>query len=136
MKTLELFCRITLGSVFLLFGINKFVVFIPSPPMLPAAAKFIGALLETGYLWKILGVMEIAGACLVLSGRWTALGLVVLAPIVVNIVSYLLILQSGIGVPPFIMSAFLLSSGIYLAFRNKERYTRLFLNRNYGTENS
>ncbi|AOP35650.1 DoxX family protein [Leptospira tipperaryensis] len=126
MKILDLFFRFTLGGVFLAFGINKFITFIPSPPMLPHAARFISALLETGYLWQILGIMEIIGGALVVSGRWTALGLLVLVPIVVNIVSYLLILQSGIGFPPFVMSAFLLSAGFYLAYRRKESYLHFF----------
>ncbi|RHX93179.1 DoxX family membrane protein [Leptospira stimsonii] len=126
MKILDFFFRYTLGGVFLAFGINKFIPFIPSPPMLPQAARFIGSLMETGYLWQILGLMEILGGFLIFSGRWTALGLLILAPIVVNIVSYLLILQSGIGFPPFVMSAFLLSSGFYLAYRRKEFYTHLF----------
>ncbi|PJZ54455.1 DoxX family membrane protein [Leptospira adleri] len=126
MKILDLFFRYALGGVFLAFGINKFVLFIPSPPMLPHAARFISSLLETGYLWQILGVMEILGGILVLSGRWTALGLLVLAPIVVNIVSYLLFLQAGIGFPPFVMSLFLSSAGFYLAYRRKEFYKHLF----------
>ncbi|MBM9576605.1 DoxX family membrane protein [Leptospira sp. 201903070] len=134
MKILDFFFRFAIGGIFLSFGINKFFVFIPSPPMLPQAARFIGSLMETGYLWQILGVTEIIGGILILSGRWTALGLLILAPIVANIVSYLLFLQSGIGFPPFAMSFFLIVSGSFLAFARKEFYSSLFLGLERKTE--
>ncbi len=74
----------------------------------------------------MVGVFEVLGAALVLWNRFTVLGLAVLAPIIVNIVAYLLVLQNGIGFPPVAMACFLLIAGGFLAWNRRERWLPLF----------
>ena len=88
MKIIRLICRVLLGLTFFVFGFNYFLKFMPVPPPTgEAAQRFMGALSSSGYLTAI-KVLEILGGALVLSGRFTALGLLILGPIVVNICLY------------------------------------------------
>ncbi len=84
MKIVVLIARILLGLVFLVFGLNKIVPFIPStmPPGL--AGQFMGALYTSKYLIFV-GLCEAASGLLLLSGRYIPLALVIVGPVIVNI---------------------------------------------------
>jgi len=85
MKIVSSIARLLLGLVFLVFGLNKFYSFIPAGPMPPGAAgQFIGALVASHYIMAV-GVFETVGGFLLLINRCVALGLCLLAPIIVNI---------------------------------------------------
>jgi len=122
MKTIVVVLRWMLGILFFLYGVSKFHAFMPTPPMAPEAARFVGALVETGYLWFLVGVVEILGAILLVSGRFATFGLMLLSPIVLNIVPYLLLLQSGVGPAPYMMAAFLLVSMSFLAWAQRQQW--------------
>ncbi|MDF1756217.1 MAG: hypothetical protein P1U89_25745 [Verrucomicrobiales bacterium] len=84
-----------LGLIFVVFGLNFFLKFIPltdSPD--GAAAQFMGALYGSGYL-SFVKVMEIAGGVLTAIPKTRNLGLIILVPIIVNIFAYKLFLQRG-----------------------------------------
>lgn len=102
--------RILLGLVFVFFGSNAFIPFLPMPPLQGEAGAFIGALLHSGYMYPIAALQVIGGLCL-LSNRFVALGLTLLGPIVVNIDFYHLFLdRSGLPIALLIsiLAAFLL----------------------------
>ena len=85
MKIAALIARILLGVVFLVFGLDKFYVFIPQGPMpAGAASQFMGALFSTHYIMAV-GAFEVAGGLLLLVNRYVPLALCLLAPIIVNI---------------------------------------------------
>ncbi|TGL11549.1 DoxX family membrane protein [Leptospira meyeri] len=128
MKQIDLVFRMLLGIVFILFGISKFYAFMPTPPMSPAAANFIAAIISTGYLWQLVGFLEICGGLLVIYQKTTVHGLMILAPITVNIIFYLGFLQYTIGPAPFIMILFLLSNISFLAWQRKKQWLTLFYN--------
>ncbi len=88
MKTITLIARILLGLVFVVFGSNAFLHFIPMPPP-PAglAGDFMKSLFMSHYFY-VVAVTQIAGGLLVLSGRFTALGLLFLGPVIVNILCF------------------------------------------------
>ncbi|MCC6275945.1 MAG: DoxX family membrane protein [Leptospiraceae bacterium] len=117
MKILDITFRILLGGVFILFGLSKFHAFMPTPPMTSAAANFIGAIISTGYLWKVVGLFEVVGGILVLHNRTAVIGLLILSPIIVNIILYLMFLQYSIGLAPFVMVGYLLVTSGFLAWR-------------------
>lgn len=85
MKIVVLVCRILLGLVFFVFGLDKFFHFMGNP-QLPAGAagQFLGALFATKYIWFV-GLCEVIGGLLLLLNRYVPLGLVILGPIIVNI---------------------------------------------------
>lgn len=103
-----------LGLVFVTFGLNFFLKFlpIPSPPEGSAAAAFMGAMYSTGYL-TFVKVLEIIGGVLIAIPKTRNIGLLILGPIVINILAFnVFIAPGGYTQPPVILvcalSAFLL----------------------------
>ncbi len=85
MKVVGIIARIFLGLVFVVFGLNKLYIFIPSGPMPSGVAgQFMGALMSTKYI-MVVGLFELAGGLLLLINRYVALALCLLAPVIVNI---------------------------------------------------
>jgi len=80
--------RLTLGLIFTVFGLNGFLHFIPMPPPEGVAAEFMGGLAATGYFFPMLSLTQVLVGLALLSNRFTALALVVLAPLTVNIVAF------------------------------------------------
>ncbi len=75
--------RYILSLIFIVFGLNGLVTFIPVPEFHP----FMELLVESGYLYLV-KVLEIIGGVLLLFPRTVPLALVILTPIVVNICAY------------------------------------------------
>jgi len=98
MRIAALIARLLLGLIFVVFGLNAFLQFIPmGPPPTGLAGQFIGALFQSHYLW-VVAVLQIAGGALLLVNRYVPLGLVLLGPVIVNILLYHLLLNPvGMG---------------------------------------
>ena len=109
---LPLIVRTLLGLVFFVFGLNGFLHFLPQPPLPGRAGEFIGALIGTGYLFTLVKAVEVSAGALLLAGRFVPLAITLLAPIVVNIVMFHLVLAPG-GYP---MLAFLVGAELFLAW--------------------
>jgi hypothetical protein len=73
--------------VFVVFGSNAFLHFIPMPPMQGPSGAFLGAMAETGYL-KVVAALQVAGGLILLLGRFVPLGLTLLGPVIVNILCF------------------------------------------------
>ncbi len=85
MNTIATVARVLLGLVFFVFGWDGLLHVLPLPPMPPRASQVIDVLI--GYrLFHVVKALEIAGALLLLSGRFPALATALLAPIIFNIV--------------------------------------------------
>ena len=95
-QRLALGSRVLLGLIYVVFGFNGFFQFLPMPPMPEAAGAFLGGLAGSGYFFPFLKVTEIAGGALLLSNRFPALGLVVLAPVTLNIFLFHVFLAPGV----------------------------------------
>jgi putative oxidoreductase len=119
-KILPLTVRFLLGALFLVFGANKLLHFIPQPPMPPAALPFIGGLAAAGYMFPLLGAVEVVAGALLITGRFVPLALTVLAPIIVNIALFHVLLVPGMG-----MVVFLLASELYLAWVYRDAFRAL-----------
>ena len=87
--------RVVLGLIFTVFGLNGFLHFLPMPPVPEAAGSFLGALGATGYMFPLIKLTEVAGGLMLLSGRYVPLALTLLAPLIVNIVAFHLVLAPG-----------------------------------------
>jgi uncharacterized membrane protein YphA (DoxX/SURF4 family) len=86
MKIATIIARVLLGLIFVVFGSNIFLHFIPMPPpnAETLAGKFTIALFVSHYLY-VVGALQVIGGTLVLLGRFVPLGLTLLGPVIVNI---------------------------------------------------
>jgi putative oxidoreductase len=95
MKIAVLIARILLGLIFVFFGLNAFFNFLHAPMPTGVAGQFIGAL-YTSHFFVVPFGFQILGGLLLLSGRFIPLALVILAPILVNILTFHLTMAPGI----------------------------------------
>jgi putative oxidoreductase len=88
MKIATIIARTLLGLIFAVFGSNAFQHFIPMPPPPEGlAGDYMKALFMSHYFY-VVAVTQVVGGLIVLSGRFTALGLTLLAPVIVNILCF------------------------------------------------
>ena len=92
MKIAALIARIIMGLIFVIFGLNGFLNFIKGPLPPGLAGQFVGALMQSHYVWVVAAAQVIGGA-LVLIGRYVPLGLAILAPVIVNILAFHVLLM-------------------------------------------
>lgn len=86
MSKLKMPLRILLGLIYVVFGLNFFLNFIPTPPPPPEKLmNFVMALVNTGYFMFMVKGIEIAFGAMLLAGLYVPLSLVILAPITLNI---------------------------------------------------
>ncbi len=117
--------RILLGLLLLVGGLNKFVPVLPDPGHNEAGAAFLGALAATGYMFPIIGLVEIFSGAAFVAGRFVALAAVLLAPIAVNIVMFHVALDpSGTGPGLFVGAA-----NIYLLAVSLPKYQDMLMPR-------
>ena len=98
-----------LGLLFLVFGLNFFLQFIPVPPPpegSPAAA-FLGSMYGSGYL-KFVKILEIVGGITVAIPLTRRLGLLLLGPVIVNILAFGVFFTNGatLSQPPELVIIF------------------------------
>src|SRR5260370_33115359 len=102
MKILTNISRFLLGFIFLVFGLNGFLHFIPIPPPSGVAGQFLGSMFVTKYLLFVFAI-QLIGGVLLLINRYVALALTILGPIIVNILLFHgLMSPAGIGLPVFV----------------------------------
>lgn len=87
MKTAFTVARYLLGLIFLVFGLNGFLHFIPLPPPPGVAGQFFGALYDSHYL-VVIFLLQLIPALLLLAGRYVPLALTLLGPVIVNILLF------------------------------------------------
>ena len=104
--------RVLLGLMFLVFGLNGFLNFMPQPKDLPAEiVSVMGALMNAGYLAVVSGA-EVIIAVLLLTNRFVPLALAMLAPIVVGIITFHIAMAPQTIVPGIVV----LLMELYLAW--------------------
>src|ERR1700724_4899206 len=102
MRTTSVIARYLAGVIFLVFGLNGFLHFIPFPPPSGVAGQFMGALYVSHYLLVIFAFQVIAGV-LLLVNRYVPLAVAVLAPVLVNILTFhTLMAPSGLPLALFV----------------------------------
>jgi len=84
MKIGSTIARYLLGLLFLTFGLNGFLHFIPMPSPTRVAAQFLGALFVSRY-YEVLFLLQIVGGALLLANRYVPLALTILGAIIFNI---------------------------------------------------
>jgi len=99
MKIATIIARVLLGLIFVFFGSNAFLHFLPMPPLPQGVAGlYLKAFFESGYVY-VIGGMQVIGGLLLLIGRFVPLGLTILAAIIFNIWAFH-VLMAPEGFPP------------------------------------
>ena len=124
MKIAALISRILLGLVFVVFGLNGFLNFIKGPLPSGVAGQFLGALMQSHFVF-VLSAVELTGGALLLANRYVPLGLVLLGPVIVNIFFYHLLMdRSGL----IIAIVVIILWGL-IALRHRQYFSGLFVQR-------
>lgn len=92
--------RVLLGLPLAVFGLNAFLNFIPPPstPIPEQAAAFAVALVNTGYMMKLIGATQLVVGVMLVANRFVPLALVLFAPFMVNSIAFHLFLEHS-GLP-------------------------------------
>lgn len=122
MSKLPMVLRIVLGAILIIFGLNKFFSFMPMPPMEGNAATFMNGLAISGYMFPLLGVIEILVGILLVLKKSVPFALVLLAPLSVNMVLFHAVLAPA-GIAP---AAVVLILNTYLIYVNWNKFKELF----------
>src|SRR6186997_422931 len=89
MKIATMISRILLGFLYLVFGLDYFLHFIPyQPNHTGKVAAFKAALVSVGYFYPMIKSIQIVGGLSLLINRYTPFFAVVLFPISVNVFLY------------------------------------------------
>jgi putative oxidoreductase len=125
MKIAALIARILLGLVFLVFGLNGFLQFIPMGPLpTGAAGQFLSALFQSHYVF-VVSALQLAGGALLLVNRYVPLALTLLGPVIANIFLYHLLMdRAGLPIATVVVALW----GI-LAFRHRQHFRGLFVHK-------
>ena len=105
MKIASVIARYLAGVIFLVMGLNGFLHFIPLPPPEGVAAQFMGALYVSHYLWVVFA-FQVVGGLLLLVNRYVPLAVALLAPVLVNILTFH-VLMAPAGLPMALLVAIL-----------------------------
>ena len=87
MRIAALIARILLGLIFVVFGLNPFLKYLPMQ-MPPGMAGQYLTVLFASHLVYVVGAAQVIGGILLLVNRYVPLGLTILAPVIVNILAY------------------------------------------------
>jgi len=110
--------RYVLGALLVLSGLNGFFQFMPFPKMADPAMALMGAFAATGYMMVAITLLQLVPGLMLLANKYTALALVLLTPLTVNIILFHIFLDlSAIG-PGLVL--FLLN--VYLLWVNLDTY--------------
>jgi putative oxidoreductase len=124
MKIATIIARSLLGLIFVVFGSNMFLNFIPTPPLPEGPVRdFMSALFVSHYLY-VVGAFQVVGGLLLFTGRWTPLGLALVGPVIVNIVSFHALMAPA-GLPMAIVVSLV---ALFLLWRYREHFAGIVKN--------
>jgi uncharacterized membrane protein YphA (DoxX/SURF4 family) len=102
MKIVTIIARVLLGLMFLVFGLNPFLKFLPMPQLEGVWGQFLGALVVSHYVW-VVGATQVVSGLLFLIGRYVPLAIALSGPVIVNIITYHVTMQH-IGAQPAVLA--------------------------------
>lgn len=109
MKIASTVARYLLGAIFLFFGSNIFLHFLPmGPPPTGHLSEFMAALFGSHYIYAV-GFFQVVPAILLLVNRYVPLSLTLLAPVIFNIdLTHILMAPSGLPMAALVTILWLL----------------------------
>jgi uncharacterized membrane protein YphA (DoxX/SURF4 family) len=124
MKKVTIICRIVLGFIYLVFGLDYFLHFIPyEPHHTGKVAAFKAGLIGVGYFYPMIKSIQIIGGIALLINQYAPFFAVVLFPISVNVFLYHTILvPSG-----WLMGVLLIVPNLFLGYAYRKYYGGMFV---------
>jgi putative oxidoreductase len=118
MKILTIIARVLLGLIFVVFGSNAFLRFLPMPPLPQGVTgEYLHAFFASGYVY-VIGAFQVIGGLLLLIGRFVPLGLTILGAVIVNIWAFHLLMAPE-GLPPAVVVTIL---ELFLVWSYRDRF--------------
>ena len=122
MKTkLKLFGRVILGIILFVFGLNKFLHFIPQPPASEEMMLAFGSLMSLGFIMPTVAIIEVTVGLALLINKFKSLALVVLVPISYSMIAFHL----AFDINGILMAAIVGVLNIYLLLIEKEKFSQV-----------
>ncbi len=123
MKIVNTILRIALGVMLLAFGLNKFFWFMPDFQFGEdiGAANLFQAFTDSGYMWSLVGGLEVVVGILFIIKKAFPAALLALLPISVNIVLFHAVLNIA-NIGPALLVAIV---NIYFIYKNWNNYRHL-----------
>ena len=117
MKIVVIIARVLLGAMFVFAGLNGFFLW-AKPAQMPTGlpGQFMDVYFKSHWVWLVAGCQLLAGA-LLLIGRYVTLGLVILGPVLVNILTYHITMDPP-GIVPGVVCTILWAIVAWSARRN------------------
>jgi putative oxidoreductase len=104
MKIVVAIARILLGLIFVFFGANLLHPFLPMPPMPPGPMKDFNTVLFVTHYTVVVGFFQFLGGLLLLINRYVAVGLIILAAEITNILAtHLFVMHGGLFPVPILV---------------------------------
>ncbi len=122
MKIAATIARYLLGLMFLVFGSNMFLHFIPTGPMPGGLAGQFTVALFAAHYFNVVGAIMVISSILLLVNRYVGLGLTLLGPVLFNILTFHLLLNPGGSG----MGAFATLLWLLVAWEHRVVFARLF----------
>ena len=105
MKIVATIARVLMGVVFLVFGANLIMPFLPNPPLPAGAMKDFTTVLGSTHYTVVVGFFQLLPGILLLINRYVPLALTVLAAELVNILTFhILVAHTGVFPIPILMA--------------------------------
>ena len=124
MKKATWIFRVVMGFLYLVFGLDYFLHFIPYQPLhTGAAAALKSGLMGTGYIYPMMKTIQVLGGISLMIDRYAPFSAVVLFPISLNVLLFHIILvPSG-----WLMGVFLMVPNLFLGYAYRKYYAGMFV---------
>jgi len=123
MKIAVLIARILMGLIFVVFGLNGFLKFIPMGPMPTGlAGQFLLVFFQSHWVFFVSAV-QLVGGLLLLVNRFVPLALALLGPVIVNIILYHLLLNPAAAQLAVVVAIL----WIFLFYRYRQYFSGIFV---------
>lgn len=126
-QKINLILSILYGGLLANTGLNKLLPkdlkYMPKPEMLDAAKATMRALVESGWIWEMVGISQIIGGIILMIPRFRALGSIILLPVNIGIFLFHAIQDAPERMP---MSIMILAINIWFVYDCRRKYKPLF----------
>ncbi len=122
MKKVTTIISIILGLILIIFGLNKFLNFMPVMELSAPGLEFMGAFVKVGYGMTLVAIVEIITGILIASNKYRAFALVILFPILLNALLFHLFLDPE----NMLLAVLVVVMNIFLMYAVRDKYAALF----------